>query len=122
MSKAAATIDDYISTFPVEVQLMMEDIRRTIREAAPGATEAIKYAMPTFVLGGNLVHFAGFKNHIGFYPAPTGDPAFRERLSSYKTGKGSVQFPLNRPIPLELVKAIVERRMRSLGAEHLKRV
>lgn len=100
------TIDDYIATFPYDVQEILEKVRATIQKAAPDAEEAIKYAIPTFVLHGNLVHFAAFKNHIGFYPAPEGMEEFEEKLSIYKKGKGSVQFPLDEPIPLELIAKI----------------
>lgn len=86
-------------------------MRATIRKAAPKAEEAIKYAMPTFVLHGNLVHFAAFKNHIGFYPAPTGMEAFKKDLALYKTGRGSVQFPLDKPLPLALITRIVKLRV-----------
>jgi len=106
------SIDDYISGFPQEVQALLEQVRATIREAAPGAAETIKYAMPTFTLQGNLVHFAAFKNHIGFYPAPTGDPAFKQALAGYKQGKGSVQFPFDKPMPLDLIRKIVQARVR----------
>ncbi|MCY1222183.1 hypothetical protein D3C87_58850 [compost metagenome] len=100
------TIDEYISDFSIEVQEILEKVRATIQKAAPEATEAIKYAIPTFVLNGNLVHFAAFKNHIGFYPAPEGMEEFDKEFSAYKKGKGSVQFPLDQPIPLELIAKI----------------
>jgi len=106
------TIDEYIAGFPPSIQLMLEQIRNTIKSAAPGATEKISYQMPTFFLKGNLVHFAAFSNHIGFYPARTGIEAFREELSVYKGGKGSVQFPLDKPLPLELVRKIVAFRVK----------
>ena len=107
------TIDEYIRTFPEDVQSILEKIRRTIREAAPGAVEAISYQMPTFKLNGrNLVHFAAFKSHIGFYPIPSGIEAFKEELSPYKQGKGSVQFPLDKPIPYDLVERIVKYRVK----------
>jgi uncharacterized protein YdhG (YjbR/CyaY superfamily) len=102
------TIDDYIKTFPVNVRSILEKIRRTIRKASPEATEAISYRMPAFKLNGkNLVFFAGFKNHIGFYPIPSGIKAFKKELSVYKRGKGSVQFPLDKSIPYDLVEKIV---------------
>ena len=106
-----ATIDEYIAGFPAETQASLQEIRATVQAAAPDATEAIRYAIPTFILNGNLVHFAGFKNHIGFYPAPTGAEAFKNELSVYKTGKGSVQFPLEQPMPLELITRIVQFRV-----------
>ena len=105
------TIDEYISGFPDDIQTLLQQIRVTIREAAPEAEEAIKYAMPTFILNGNLVHFAAFKNHIGFYPVPSGIEAFKKELSVYKGAKGSVQFPLDQPIPLELITKIVKFRV-----------
>lgn len=104
------TIDEYISDFPIEVQEILEKVRATIQKAAPDATEAIKYAIPTFVLNGNLVHFAAFKNHIGFYPAPVGIEEFEKELSIYKKGKGSVQFPLDEPIPYDLISKITRFR------------
>lgn len=104
-------IDEYIAGFPKDIQKILEQIRRTIKQAAPGAEEAIKYAIPTFVLNGNLVHFAACKNHIGFYATPTGSEAFKKDLSVYKTGKGSVQFPLNKPMPLELITKMVKFRV-----------
>ncbi|MEZ4774615.1 MAG: DUF1801 domain-containing protein [Bacteroidia bacterium] len=111
MDTTVKDIDTYISEFPEEIQVMLEQIRATIRKAAPEAEEAIKYAMPTFVLNGNLVHFAAFKNHIGFYPVPSGIKAFEAELSVYKMGKGSVQFPLDKPMPLELIDKIVRFRV-----------
>lgn len=112
MKNAAPDIDTYIAEFPEDVQALLQEVRDTIHKAAPEATEAIKYAIPTFVLKGNLVHFAAFKNHIGFYPAPTGIKAFEKELSVYKQGKGSVQFPLDQPMPLALIKKIVEYRVK----------
>lgn len=103
-------IDEYIAGFPADIRKRLEQVRTTIRKAAPEAEEAIKYRMPTFVLNGNLVHFAAFKNHIGFYPAPQGIEEFKEELSSYKGAKGSVQFPYDRPIPLDLISRIVKFR------------
>ena len=105
------TIDEYIAGFPPDIQEILEQIRATIRAAAPGAEEKISYQMPTFFLHGNLVHFAAFKNHIGFYPAPTGIERFRDKLAAYKGGKGSVQFPLDAPMPLDLIGEIVEYRV-----------
>jgi uncharacterized protein YdhG (YjbR/CyaY superfamily) len=105
------TIDEYITGFPPEIQEKLEAMRATIKAAAPQATEKISYQMPTFYLHGNLVHFAAFKNHIGFYPAPQGIEAFQAELAVYKGAKGSVQFPLNQPLPLDLVRRIVEYRL-----------
>ncbi len=110
---APKDIDEYIAGFPEEVQEILEKLRVTIREAAPEAEEAIKYRMPTFTLKGNLVHFAAFKKHIGFYPAPRGIEEFKDELSAYKGAKGSVQFPLGEPIPFELVSRIVKFRVRN---------
>lgn len=104
-------IDEYIATFPEDVQVMLAELRATIQAAAPAAEEKISYQMPTFALNGNLVHFAAFKNHIGLYPAPTGMEAFQEELSVYKTGKGSVQFPIDQPLPLDLIRKIVQYRV-----------
>lgn len=100
-------IDEYIALFPEEIQEILTKIRKIIKENAPGASEKISYQMPTFFLNGNLIHFAAFKNHIGLYPTPTGIDAFKEELSKYKGAKGSVQFPLNQPIPYDLIKRIV---------------
>jgi len=108
----AKNIDEYIATFPAGVQELLEKVRDTIRQAAPDAQETISYAIPTFTLNrSNLVHFAGYKNHIGFYPARTGSEAFKEELSGFKTGKGSVQFPIDQPIPLDLIRKIVKFRV-----------
>src|SRR4051812_20490774 len=107
----AETIEEYIASFPKDIQKLLKEMRTTIQKAAPKAEEAIKYAMPTFVLNGNLVHFAAFKNHIGFYPAPQGIEEFKKELSKYKGAKGSVQFPLDQPLPLSLVTKIVKFRV-----------
>lgn len=114
--KEFETIDEYIETFPEDIQRILEKTRRTIRRAAPEAKEAISYSIPTFKLNGNLVHFAAFKNHIGFYPTSSGVRAFKKDLSPYKRSTGSVQFPIGKPIPYDLVKKIVVfRRKESLG-------
>jgi uncharacterized protein YdhG (YjbR/CyaY superfamily) len=107
VNNAAKNIDEYIGSFPEDIQQILEKVRTIIQTSAPEAKEDIKYAMPTFVLNGNLVHFAAFKNHIGFYPAPTGTEAFKADLAPYKTGKGSIQFQLDEPIPYDLIKKIV---------------
>ena len=99
-------IDEYIASFPSEVQEILQQIRMTIHEVAPEAAEAISYGMPTFKLKGNLVHFAAYKNHIGFYPTPTGIERFAEKLAPYASGKGSAQFPLDHPIPYDLIREI----------------
>ena len=105
------TIDAYISSYDEVVQPILKELRRVIKEEAPDATEKISYQMPTFYLNGNLVHFAVQKNHIGFYPAPSGVAAFKEELTEYKTSKGAIQFPLTKPIPYELVRRIVRFRV-----------
>lgn len=105
------TIDEYIAGHPQEIQALLQEMRKVIKEAAPEATEKISYQMPTFALHGNLVHFAAYKNHIGFYPAPRGIEAFKEELSVYKGAKGSVQFPLDKPLPYELISRIVAFRV-----------
>jgi uncharacterized protein YdhG (YjbR/CyaY superfamily) len=101
-----ATIDAYIATFPPDVQARLKSVRQAIRKAAPQAEEAIKYRMPTYVLNGNLVHFAGYARHVGFYPAPSGITAFKAELNRYENAKGSVQFPHNKPIPITLIQKI----------------
>ncbi len=106
------TIDEYIADFPADIQKILQEMRAVIRAAAPNAQEKISYQMPTFFLEGNLVHFAAFKQHIGFYPAPQGIEEFKERLSVYKGAKGSVQFPLDKPMPFDLVSEIVQFRVR----------
>lgn len=105
-------IDEYISLFPKNIQKMLEEVRTTIRKAAPDAEEAISYGIPTFKLNGNLVHFAAFKSHIGFYPTPSGIEEFEKELSVYKQGKGSVQFPVDKPLPLDLIRKIVKYRIK----------
>lgn len=111
MTNKPQTIDQYIAGFPKDIQVILEQVRATVRKAAPGARETIKYAIPTFMQNGNLVHFAAFKNHIGFYPTPGAGEEFKEALSIYKTGKGSVQFPLDQPMPLDLITKIVQWRV-----------
>ncbi|MEO7175120.1 MAG: DUF1801 domain-containing protein [Saprospiraceae bacterium] len=110
-SVKANNIDEYISAFPAETQKHLEAIRAAIQKAAPEAVEAISYQIPTFKLNGNLVHFAAFKSHIGLYPAPQGIEAFKDELSKYKGAKGSVQFPLDKPMPLDLISRIVKYRI-----------
>lgn len=104
-------IDTYIDGFTAETQEILRKVRETIKQAAPGAEETISYQMPTFKLNGNLVHFAAFKNHIGFYPAPRGIEKFKEELAAYDGGKGSVQFPLDKEIPYDLIRRVVEFRV-----------
>ena len=109
--KSIETIDEYISQFPADVQDILNTLRKVIREAAPETKEKISYQMPTFVFNGNLVHFAAYKNHIGFYPTPSGISAFKEELAEYKGAKGSVQFPIEKPLPYELISRIVKFRV-----------
>lgn len=109
--KTFADINAYISEFPEEIRVILAQIRTTIQQAAPDATEAIKYGMPTFVLNGNLVHFAAYKNYIGFYPAPTGIDAFIDDLAQFRTGKGTIQFPIDKPIPFDLITKVVKFRV-----------
>jgi len=104
-------VEKYIATFPVEVQILLHQIRGVIKEKAPSAAETIKYAMPTYVQKENLVHFAGYKNHIGFYPTPSGIETFKNEITEYKWSKGAVQFPLDKPLPLDLIGRIVEFRV-----------
>ncbi len=106
-----STIDEYIQTFPSEVQAKLNEMRQVIQAAAPAAREKIAWQMPTFVLHGNLVHFAAHKNHIGFYPGANGIAEFKERLAGYKSSKGAVQFPIANPLPLDLIDAIVKFRV-----------
>jgi uncharacterized protein YdhG (YjbR/CyaY superfamily) len=109
----AGSIEEYIAGFPPETQEVLKELRALIRATAPDAIETISYAMPTFDLNGkHLVHFAGFKHHVGLYPMPSGIEAFRAELGPYKNAKGSVQFPLGKPMPWDLVRRIVEYRVR----------
>ena len=112
MKDGHTTIDEYIKQFPEGIQSILEKIRKTIRKAAPDATETISYQMPTFKLNGNLVHFAAFKNHIGFYPVPSGIEAFKEELLPYIAGKGTLRFPLGEPIPYDLIEKVVAYRVK----------
>ena len=105
------TIDEYIATFPKETQKILEEIRATIKAAAPEAEEKISYQMPTFYLNGNLIHFAAFKNHIGIYPTPSGTQAFKDEISIYQGAKGSIRLPIDEPMPLELIGRIVKFRV-----------
>jgi uncharacterized protein YdhG (YjbR/CyaY superfamily) len=109
---APKNIDEYIAGFTPEIQEILEKIRTTVRTAAPDAEETISYQMPTFRSKGNLVHFAAFKNHIGFYPTPTGTEEFKKELSAYEGGKGSIRFPLDQPIPYDLISRIVVFRVK----------
>lgn len=106
------SIDEYIATFPEEIQTLLEAVRATIKSAAPDAKEQISYQMPAFVLNGNLVYFAAWKNHIGFYPASSSVPeAFKDELSRYEGTPGAVKFPISQPLPLELISKIVQFRV-----------
>ena len=108
--KNPQNIDEYIANFPQEIQEILQELRATIHGAAPEAEEVISYQMPTFRLKGNLVHFAAYKNHIGFYPTPSGIENFKEELSAYEGAKGSVKFPINQPLPLDTITKIVKFR------------
>lgn len=107
----AKDIDSFIATFPEETQKLLQQVRETIKKAAPEAEETINYGIPTFKLNGNLVHFSGYKNHIGFYPGGAGIKAFEKEISIYKSAKGSVQFPINQPLPLDLISKITKFRV-----------
>jgi uncharacterized protein YdhG (YjbR/CyaY superfamily) len=112
------TMDAYIASSPKDVRAILEKIRQTIRKAAPEAVEAISYQIPTFKLNGsNLVHFAAWKEHIGFYATPSGNAAFKKELSKYKVAKGSIQFPLDEPIPFDLVTQITRFRVKEIQAK-----
>ena len=111
--KAFETIDEYIASFPKDVQVILEELRQTIRDCAPDAEERISYGISTFDLNGrHLVHFAAFKKHVGFFPTSSGVTAFKKELSSFKTSKGTVQFPLDKPIPFDLIRRIVDFRVK----------
>ena len=110
-------VDQYIAGFPADVRRILQEIRGIIRTAAPDAEEAIKYGIPTFVLNGNLVHFAAFEKHVGFYPTPSAIAKFKEELSAYPSAKGSVQFPLDKPVPFGLIRKIVNFRVKETRAK-----
>jgi uncharacterized protein YdhG (YjbR/CyaY superfamily) len=116
--KGFASIDEYIESFPQETQKILQEIRATIKAVAPQAEEKISYQMPTFHLNGNLIHFAAFKNHIGLYPTPSGTEAFKEEIAKYKSAKGSIQLPIDEPMPLKLISRIVKFRV----ADNLQKV
>lgn len=116
MRSTADSIDEYIAEFPPETRSVLEHMRALIKESAPDATETISYAMPTFDLNGHhLVHFAGFKRHVGFYPIPSAIVAFSDELAPYRSGKGSARFPLDQPLPEDLIRRIVEFRVAESG-------
>jgi uncharacterized protein YdhG (YjbR/CyaY superfamily) len=111
-----ASIDEYIAGFPPETQVVLEELRELIRAQAPGATETISYAIPTFDLNGkHLCHFAAFKDHLSFFPTGTGVAAFAEELERYKGGKGTVQFPYGQPLPADLIRRMVAHRVEQVG-------
>ena len=110
-STIPTSVDEYIASFPEEVQVILEQVRTTIKQTAPEAEETISYAMPAYKLHGMLVYFAAFKNHIGLYALPSGNEAFKKELATYKTGRGSIQFSLNKPMPLHLITEIVKFRV-----------
>jgi len=110
--KQIRTIDEYIATFPESIQEILQNIRQAIKESAPQAQEAISYRIPTFKLNGNLVHFAAFKDHIGFFPTSSGVDAFQKELSGYETSKGTIRFLLDKPIPFDLIRKIVKFRVK----------
>jgi uncharacterized protein YdhG (YjbR/CyaY superfamily) len=113
----AKLIDDYIKQFDPSIQKILAEIRYTIQKSAPGAQETIRYGIPTFQVNDkNLVHFAAFKSHVGFYPTPSGIEAYKEELSKYKGAKGSVQFPINEPIPYKLISDITKYRFQQVSA------
>jgi uncharacterized protein YdhG (YjbR/CyaY superfamily) len=120
-SRVFKTIDEYIATFPKNVQIILEELRQAIRESAPAAEETISYQMPAFKLNGILVWFAAFKNHVGFYPKTSAIEAFKEELSGYETSKGTIRFPINKPIPFNLVKKIVRYRVKENLGKKKKR-
>lgn len=111
MRQSYKTIDEYIKTFPENVREILQKIRQTIHKVAPVAQETISYQMPTFKLNGNLVYFGAFKNHIGFFPIPSGIRAFEKESAAYIKGKGTLQFPLDKPIPYDLIEKIVAFRV-----------
>jgi uncharacterized protein YdhG (YjbR/CyaY superfamily) len=111
-TEKAKDVDEYINGFPQDIREILQQVRATIQKAAPSAEQTISYGIPTFTLNGNLVHFAAFKNHIGFYPAPTAIKEFEKQFSIYKTSKGAVQFPLDKPMPLSLITKIVKYRVK----------
>jgi uncharacterized protein YdhG (YjbR/CyaY superfamily) len=117
MKPEPTSVDDYIASFPAEVQHMLSDLRTLIKRLAPEATEKISYKMPTYYLNGNLVHFAAYARHIGFYPTPSAISAFQDELAGYKHAKGSVQFPLDEPLPVDLITRIVEYRVQENRAK-----
>ncbi len=119
--KQTENIDGFIADFPVEIQALLQELRALIHREAPGCTEDIKYAIPTFVLNGNLVHFSAYKTHIGFYPGASGIAHFTSKLQQYKLSKGTVQFPLGQPLPFDLIAEIVRFRVGENLAKTVKK-
>lgn len=120
-SKTPQTIDEYIGQFPPDIQARLEELRRFIRDEAPEASEKISYGMPTFYLNGNLVHFAAFKDHYGFFPSPSGIDEFEAELAPYRTGKGTLRFALDTPFPREIIRKVVRFRLAELRAKKPKK-
>lgn len=118
-ASSSENIDGYIAGFPRDVQKILKQIRASIKRVAPDAQEAMKYGIPTFVLNENLVHFAAHKSHIGFYPTPSAIEAFKDKLSEYESAKGSVQFPIDKPMPLSLIERIVKFRVKEAQAKSM---
>ena len=118
--KAIISIDDYIKTWPKEIQKILEHVRQAIKKSAPLAHEAISYQIPTFRLNGNLVHFAAFKNHIGFYPGSEAIKVFKKEIASYKSSKGAIQFPLDKPMPITLIRKIIKHRVKVNSSINIK--
>ena len=114
------TVDEYIAGFPKDVQRILKEVRAVVRAAAPDAEERIAYHMPTYTMGKNLAYFAAFKSHVGFYPTPNGISSFEKQLSKYKRAKGSVQFPIDEPMPLGLIRRIVEYRVKEQKKKNAK--
>ncbi len=116
MEKNTQTIDDFIKNYPAEVQKILQELRSTIHALAPGATEKIGYGIPTFQLKGkNLIHFSAYKNHIGLYPGAQAIEDFKTELGEYETSKGTIQFPLEKPLPMDLITRIIEHRVKALS-------
>lgn len=111
--KKAANVDDYVADFPKETQKILNEVRATVKAAAPEAKESISYGMPAYSFNGPVAYFAGYKNHIGFYATPNAHEAFKDELAKYKQGKGSVQFPIDEPMPLKLITRMVKFRMKN---------
>jgi uncharacterized protein YdhG (YjbR/CyaY superfamily) len=120
--KQFVSLDEYTQSFPEGIQKLLNEVRAAIKSVALEATEKISYQIPTFYINGNLVHFAAFKNHIGFYPTSSGIAAFKDELKEYKSAKGSVQFPLDKPMPIDLIKRIVKFRVKENMQKPTKKI